>query len=503
MNQYILSIDAGTTGVTVVLYDCQAQVVRHEYGEFTQHYPQPGWVEHDADEIWQVTLRLIRQISEDISHDQIAGIGITNQRETTVLWDRKTGEPAARAIVWQCRRSQEQCERLRHAGHTDLLERKTGLVPDAYFSGTKIQWLLENDKSLASRAGAGKLAFGTIDSWLVWKLSGGALHITDFTNASRTLLFNIEEKKWDEELLHLMSVPESLLPEVRKSSGMYGDTDTDILGGPIPICGIAGDQQAALFGQGGGTVNAAKNTYGTGCFFLVNTGEQRVHSRNGLLTTLATDTRGNPVYALEGSVFIAGAVVQWLRDELQIIESASESEALAASVLDTGGVYLVPAFAGLGAPYWDMAARGGMVGITRGTSKAHITRAALESIAYQTRDLIEAVQQDLGIQLKELRVDGGATANNFLMQFQADILGIPVDRPANIETTALGAGFLAGLGCGLWSGWDEMADNRKTERRFEPDMVGDRRNKLYTGWKDAVGRMMTRVHADGGKDGRR
>ena len=489
MSQYILSIDAGTTGVTVVLYDRQAQVVRHVYGEFTQHYPQPGWVEHDADEIWQVTLRLIRSACEDISHDQIAGIGITNQRETAVLWDRKTGEPAAKAIVWQCRRSQEQCERLRNAGHTDLLDRKTGLVPDAYFSGTKIQWLIENNETVASRALAGELTFGTIDSWLAWKLSSGALHITDFTNASRTLLFNIEEKKWDDKLLELMSVPESLLPEVRKSSEVYGETDPEILGGPIPICGIAGDQQAALFGQGGGTANAAKNTYGTGCFFLVNTGEQRVHSKNGLLTTLATDTGGNPVYALEGSVFIAGAVVQWLRDELQILNNAPESEDLAASVPDTGGVYLVPAFAGLGAPYWDMAARGGMVGITRGTNKAHITRAALESIAYQTRDLIEAAQQDLGIQLEELRVDGGATANDFLMQFQADILGIPVDRPANIETTALGAGFLAGLGCGFWSGWDEIADNRKTERRFEPAMADDLREELFTGWKDAVRRM--------------
>ncbi|MDP6358358.1 MAG: glycerol kinase GlpK [Planctomycetota bacterium] len=489
MSKYILSIDAGTTGVTVVLYDRQAQVVRHEYGEFRQHYPQPGWVEHDASEIWKVTLRLIRQASENIANDQIAGIGITNQRETTVLWDRNTGEPAANAIVWQCRRSQDQCERLRNAGHTELLARKSGLVPDAYFSGTKIQWLIENNENIASRARAGELAFGTIDSWLIWNLSGGALHVTDFTNASRTLLFNIEEKTWDDELLALMSVPDSLLPEVRKSSEVYGETEAGIFGGPVPICGIAGDQQAALFGQGGGTLNAAKNTYGTGCFFLVNTGGQRVHSRNGLVTTLATDTEGNPVYALEGSVFIAGAVVQWLRDELKIIKSAPESEDLAASVPDTGGVYLVPAFAGLGAPYWDMAARGGMVGITRGTGRAHITRAALESIAYQTRDLVDAVQQDLGIQLEELRVDGGATANNFLMQFQADILGIPVDRPANIETTALGAGFLAGLGCGFWSAWDEIADNRKTERRFEPAMHDDRRDELFKGWKDAVARM--------------
>lgn len=489
----ILAIDAGTTGINVVLFNRRAEVVAQADADFTQHYPQPGWVEHDADEIWAVTLRLMRQVCSGIESSQIAGIGITNQRETTVLWERRTGMPVARAIVWQCRRSQPQCERLREKGCEALVSEKTGLVADAYFSGTKIQWLLENNPETRRKAEAGDLAFGTIDTWLVWKLTGGRLHLTDYTNASRTLLFNIEEKQWDNELLELLGVPKALLPDVRPSSEIVGETDPGLLGSPIPISGIAGDQQSALVGQGGVESASAKNTYGTGCFFLMNTGNRRVRSRCGLLSTLASDRAGRPVYALEGSVFIAGAAVQWLRDELGLIRHAADSEALASSVSDSGGVYLVPAFSGLGAPYWDMAARGGLLGITRGTGRAHVVRAALEGIAYQTRDLIAAAEKDLGVALKELRVDGGASANNFLMQFQADILGIPVDRPRNIETTALGAGFLAGLGCGFWSSWDEVATHRQTERRFFPQMPEEKRERFYEGWKKAVNRVRTRA----------
>ena len=487
--QYILAIDAGTTGIKVVLYDRSTRVVRQVADDFTQHYPQPGWVEHDADEIWGVTRRLIAEAIDGLSPDRIAGIGITNQRETAVLWERSTGRPVAKAIVWQCRRSQPQCERLKEEGHAELLNEKTGLVPDAYFSGTKVQWLFESQPELRRRAEAGEVAFGTVDSWLVWNLSGGRLHVTDFTNASRTLLYNIESKDWDDELLRLMGVPKCVLPDVRASAEVYGETEPDILGTPVPICGMAGDQQAALFGQGGVGELSAKNTYGTGCFLLVNTGLQRAHSQNGLLTTLACDAGGEAVYALEGSVFIGGAVVQWLRDELRILGSAAESEVLATSVPDSAGVYLVPAFAGLGAPYWDMSARGGLFGLTRGTGRAHFARAALESIAYQTRDLIEAMGQDLGLGLKELRVDGGATANDFLMQFQADLLGTPVIRPENIETTSLGAGLLAGLGCGFWKGWEEVATSQVVGRRFEPSMPEGKREELYGGWKEAVGRV--------------
>ncbi|MBI2193139.1 MAG: glycerol kinase GlpK [Planctomycetes bacterium] len=485
----ILAIDAGTTGINVALYDHEAKVVSQADSDFTQHYPRPGWVEHDPEEIWTVTLRLVQEIGSGVPPGRLAGLGITNQRETAVLWDRRSGRPVSNAIVWQCRRSQPQCERLRQAGHASRLVDKTGLVPDAYFSATKIQWMLENLPGVRARAEAGELAFGTIDTWLVWKLTGGRLHVTDPTNASRTLLFNIEEKRWDDELLRLMEIPRALLPEVRPSAGIFGEADAAILGKPVPISGIAGDQQAALVGQGGVLPGSAKNTYGTGCFFLINTGTKRVRSRSGLLSTLACDRIGSAVLALEGSVFIAGAAVQWLRDQMGFIRQSAETESLAASVPDTGGVYLVPAFVGLGAPYWDMEARGGLLGITRGTNRAHVVRAALESIAYQTRDLVEAAERDLGYRIEELRVDGGAAANDFLMQFQADLLGIPVDRPANLETTALGAGFLAGLGCGFWTRWEEVARHRRTERRFLPRMSADQREGLYRGWKNAVSRV--------------
>lgn len=492
-DELILAIDAGTTGIHVALYDRNARIVAGAYQDFTQLYPRPGWVEHDPEEIWKVTLRLLRKVC--FGQGRIRCIGITNQRETTVVWDRKTGKPAANAIVWQCRRSQPQCERLKTGGCEQLVREKTGLVIDAYFSGTKVQWLLENVPDLRSQAENGELAFGTIDSWLAWNLTRGRLHVTDYTNASRTLLFNIEEKRWDSSLLDLMQVPPSMLPDVLPSAYMYGEIDEDVFGQEAMLAALAGDQQAALVGQGGVDQGDAKNTYGTGCFFLVNTGKNRIKSNFGLLTTLACDRDGKPVFALEGSVFIAGAAIQWLRDELGLIENSAESEDLALQVEDTGGVYLVPAFAGLGAPYWDMQARGALLGITRGTNKRHVVRAALESIAYQCADLIAAAERDTGIELVELRVDGGATANNFLMQFQADILGVPVNRPRDIETTALGAAFLAGLATGFWQSWDELASNREIDRVFYPKMKDEQRRKLLSGWREAVARVSTQGRA--------
>ncbi|MEZ6187048.1 MAG: glycerol kinase GlpK [Planctomycetota bacterium] len=480
----IVAIDAGTTGVTVLGFDAQARVIHKGYREFKQHYPQPGWVEHDADEIWQVTEALLREALEAFG-ERVAAIGITNQRETTVVWDKETRRPYHHAIVWQCRRTAARCDALR--AHADTIRQKTGLVLDAYFSGTKLEWILQNVPAAKQGAAAGRARFGTIDTWLVERLTKGQAHVTDPTNASRTLLYDIHAKRWDPELLALLGIPASVLPEVKPSAGLFGHTVG--FGREIPITGIAGDQQAALFGQGCVEPGSAKNTYGTGCFALLNAGQERVESQNGLLTTIACDRRGAPVYCLEGSVFIGGAVIQWLRDELQLLPSAADSSTLAAP--DNGGVYLVPAFVGLGAPYWDQDARGLITGLTRGTNRGHLIRAALESIAYQSRDLIDALAADLGQPLSELRVDGGASTNDLLMQFQADVLGIPVARPRNVETTAQGAAFLAGLGCGLWKDFAEVEEVLAIDRTYAPALPPQAREQLYAGWKRAVGQART------------
>jgi glycerol kinase len=463
------------------------------YAEFTQFFPRPGWVEHDADEIWTVTRRVITKAlrAARVPADAISAVGITNQRETTLVWDRQTGKPLHRAIVWQDRRTADRCSALRDAGKADTIRDRTGLVVDAYFSATKLEWLLTNVRGARDRADAGRLAFGTIDAWLVWKLSGGEVHATDFTNASRTLLFNIHERRWDPELLAVFGVPESVLPRVQESAGIFAHTAPGVLGkGRVPISGIAGDQQAALFGQLCVRPGMVKNTYGTGCFVLMLTGEQPVASGHGLVTTLACGEDGRPQYALEGSVFVAGAAIQWLRDGLGLIKQARDSEKLATRVKSTDGVYLVPAFVGLGAPYWDPHARGAVLGLTRGTTSAHLARAALESIAYQSRDVIDAMNADAAGVLRELRVDGGAAANDFLMQFQADQLGVTVDRPKNVETTALGAAYLAGFGVGLWTTRD-LSRMRVTDRIFKPKMKAAEREALHAGWRAAVGRVLT------------
>jgi len=490
MADYVLAIDAGTTGVTVFLFDREARVVGKAYSEFEQHYPRPGWVEHDAEEIWSVTRGVIRECLRGRSPSDVAAIGITNQRETTVLWDAESGKPYHRAIVWQCRRTAERCDALRAAGHADTFRAKTGLVVDAYFSGTKAEWLLQNVPAAAAGAEAGRCRFGTIDTWLVDRLTAGKVHVTDPTNASRTLLYDIHARDWDDELCGLLGVPRGILPDVKPSAGELARTDPEVFGAEVPICGIAGDQQAALFGQGCVRPGQAKNTYGTGCFALLNCGDEPVASSHGLLTTLACDAEGRAVYCLEGAVFIAGAVVQWLRDELGLIETAAESEEQARSVPDNAGVYLVPAFVGLGAPYWDQAARGTISGLTRGAKAAHIVRAGLESIAYQSRDLIDALRGDAHThaELDELRVDGGAVQNDFLCQFQADVLGIPVVRPKNAETTAQGAAFLAGLGSGFWKGFDEVEARLEVDRTFAPAMAAPEREALYDGWRAAVAR---------------
>lgn len=495
MKDHILAIDQGTTGSTVLVLDREGSVRGRGYSEFTQHYPKPGWVEHDAEEIWRVTLKVIGQALADakIKPADLAAIGITNQRETTVIWDRKTGEPIHRAIVWQCRRTAEFCDELKARGLADAVREKTGLVIDAYFSGTKIKWLLDHVPASRERARRGELCFGTIDSWLIFKLTGGASHATDFTNASRTMIFNLDRRDWDDELLAILDVPREMLPAAKPSAGHYGETDCDLLGRGVPITGVAGDQQAALFGQGCFEPGMIKNTYGTGCFCLIYTGG-RARSRSGLVTTIACAPDGGPGFALEGSIFIAGAAIQWLRDGLKIIASADETEALATSVPDAAGVHLVPAFVGLGAPYWDAHARGAILGLTRGATRAHIVRAALEAIAFQTRDMVDAMRADLealgpGFALRELRVDGGACKNNFLMQFQADILGLAVDRPAMIESTSLGAAYLAGLGTRLWPDAPTLARLRKTERKFTPAMDPAAREALYQGWQKAVARV--------------
>ena len=490
MSEAVLALDQGTTGCTARVLARDGAVIGQAYSEFTQHYPRPGWVEHDAEEIWRVSCRVMREAWESSGSRPLAALGLTNQRETTVIWDRSSGQPLQRAIVWQSRQTSELCAALRAAGHEALVRERTGLVLDPYFSGSKVRWLLDRHPDARRRAEAGELAFGTIDTWLLWKLTGGRVHATDPTNASRTLLYDIRRRQWDDDLLAVFDVPRALLPEVRPSAGRFGETAVpDVLPAGVPIAGIAGDQQAALFGQGCWEPGQAKNTYGTGCFAVLNLGHEFSLSRHGLITTLACDARGGPVFALEGSVFVAGAAVQWLRDELGLIARADETEALAQSVPDTAGVYVVPAFAGLGAPHWDSEARGAVVGLTRGANRRHLVRATLESLAYQSHEVVTAMLADSGLALRELRVDGGAAANDFLMQFQADLLGVPVDRPQSIETTVTGAGWLAGLGSGFWSGADELRSLRRRERLFAPAMSPERRAALLRGWSAAVDRV--------------
>lgn len=489
MDQYILALDQGTTSSRAILFNKKGEIIHSAQKEFTQYFPKPGWVEHSANEIWGSILSVIASVLSEsgIKAHQIAGIGITNQRETTVIWDKETGDPIYNAIVWQSRQTSGICDDLREKGYNQLFREKTGLLIDAYFSGTKVKWILDNVKDAREKANAGKLLFGTIDTWLIWKLSGGRAHVTDYSNASRTLMFNIFELKWDEELLDILGVPITMLPEVRPSSEVYANTvDYHFFGKEIPISGVAGDQQAALFGQACFEKGMAKNTYGTGCFMLMNTGEKAVQSEHGLLTTIAWGLNGKVQYALEGSIFVAGSAIQWLRDGLRILKDAKDSENYAAKVQSTAGVYVVPAFVGLGTPYWDSDVRGAVFGLTRGTSKEHFVRATLESLAYQTKDVLSAMEADSGIKLKTLRVDGGAVKNNFLMSFQSDLLNVPVERPNINETTALGAAYLAGLSVGFWKDQAEIANQWAIERQFKPTMTDETRNKLYEGWKKAV-----------------
>ncbi|MGB9780187.1 glycerol kinase GlpK [Caldanaerobacter sp.] len=492
MAKYVMALDQGTTSSRAIIFDHSGKMVASLNKEFRQIYPKPGWVEHDPMEIWESQIEVAKGVIEKagIKPEDIVAIGITNQRETTVVWDKNTGKPIYNAIVWQCRRTAPICDDLKNKGFDTKIREKTGLVVDAYFSGTKVKWILDNVEGAREKAEKGELLFGNIDTWLIWNLTKGKVHVTDYSNASRTMLFNIHDLKWDKEILEELNIPENMLPEVKPSSHVYGYTDKSLFGVEIPIAGDAGDQQAALFGQVCFKPGMAKNTYGTGCFMLMNTGEKAVPSKTGLLTTIAWGIDGKVEYALEGSIFITGAAIQWLRDELRIIDSAPQSEEYALKVEDTNGVYVVPAFVGLGAPYWDMYARGVIVGLTRGAKREHIIRATLESIAYQTRDVLEAMQEDSGIKLQALKVDGGASANNFLMQFQADILGVPVDRPQVIETTALGAAYLAGLAVGFWNSKEEIEKNWNIDRRFEPKMEEEKREKLYKGWKKAVERAM-------------
>src|ERR1051325_750808 len=488
---YILALDQGTTSSRAILFDQTGKPVAASQQEFEQLYPQPGWVEHRPSDIWYSQLNAAQRVlaESNVKADQIAAIGITNQRETTILWNRETGEPIYNAIVWQCRRTAEMCDRLRRDGLAPTFQDRTGLVLDAYFSGTKVKWLLDHVDGARSLAEKGRLAFGTVDSWLIWKLTGGRVHATDPSNASRTLLYNIKTGEWDDELLAALNVPRGILPHVAPSSAIIGETDAELFGRSIPIAGNAGDQQAALFGQVCTKPGMSKNTYGTGCFMLLNTRQTPVKSKNNLLTTVAWQIGEGPLeYALEGSVFIAGAAVQWLRDGLRIIDSAAETESLATSVADNAGGYLVPAFVGLGAPHWDAYARGMIAGITRGTTREHIVRAAIESICYQSYDVLACMRDDAGIELSELRVDGGAVSNNFLMQFQADILGIPVVRPQNAETTAAGAAYLAGLAVGYWASVEELSEMWQRQRVFEPQMQAAEREALLTNWHRAVDR---------------
>jgi len=488
--RYVLALDQGTTSSRAILFDSRGNVVGMVNQEFPQIYPRPGWVEHDPYDILEsqvsVAKKLLRTVN--VEPNQIAAIGITNQRETTIVWDKKTGKPVYNAIVWQCRRTASMCDELKAQGLADLIKRKTGLVIDAYFSATKLEWILQNVPGVLEKAKKGEIAFGTVDSWLIWNLTGGKVHATDVSNASRTMLFNVSDLRWDEELLDMFNVPRSALPQVFPSSHIYGVTDKDIFGVEIPIAADIGDQQAALFGQMCVRAGMVKNTYGTGCFILMNIGDKPIFSRSGLLTTVAWKLKDEVCYALEGSVFIAGAAIQWLRDELRMVESAQETEQIALSVPNSAGVYVVPAFVGLGAPYWDMYARGAIFGLTRGSKKEHIVRAVLESIAYQTRDVVEVMCEECQTELKTLRVDGGASKNNFLMQFQADILNVPVERPKVNETTALGAAYLAGLAVGYWESMEQIESQWQLDRKFVPNMDEKEREELYKGWRKAVER---------------
>ena len=488
MSKYIMSLDLGTTSCRSILFDKNGQICSVAQKEFTQYFPEPGWVEHDAEEIWATQKGLMFEALEKLGVEMsdVAGIGITNQRETTVVWDKHTGRPVCKAIVWQCRRTAEYCDELKAQGLADMFREKTGLVLDAYFSGTKLKWILDNVPNARERAEAGELLFGTIDTWIIWKLTHGKVHVTDYSNASRTMLFNIHTLEWDEEILKILDIPRQMLPEVKASSCLYGHTEARIFGEEVPIAGAAGDQQCALFGQTCFAPGEAKNTYGTGGFMLMNTGEKPVASKNGLVTTIAWGVDGKVEYALEGSIFVAGAAIQWLRDQLGLIRDSAESEVLAKAVPDTNGCYMVPAFVGLGAPHWDQYARGAIVGLTRGTNRNHIVRATLESLAYQVTDVLKAMEEDSGIKLGTLAVDGGACANDFLMQFQADIINTVVARPKTIETTAMGAAYLAGLAVGYWQSKEEIKANHVIAKEFAPDMEEAHRKKLLDGWKKAV-----------------
>lgn len=492
--QYVLSIDQGTTSSRAILFDKNGQIRYIAQKEFTQLFPKPGWVEHDASEIWLSVQSVISAIFSETGIDpqQIAAIGITNQRETAVVWDRHTGRPIYHAIVWQSRQTAEICQQLKQEGHEDMIQAKTGLIIDAYFSATKVKWILDHVDGARQKAEDGDLLFGTIDTWLIWKLTNGKVHVTDYSNASRTMMFNIHQLCWDEDILALLDIPASMLPEVRSSSEVYGHTcDSLFFGQSIPIAGVAGDQQAALFGQACFTEGMTKNTYGTGCFMLMHTGEKAISSKNRLLTTIAWGINGKVEYALEGSVFVAGSAIQWLRDGLRMLKKAADSEAYARKVASTKGVYLVPAFVGLGTPYWDSEVRGAVFGLTHGTQKEHLIRATLESIAYQSKDLLTAMEEDSGLTLPALRVDGGASSNDFLMQFQSDLLGVPVERPSIYETTALGVAYLAGLATGYWSSKAEIIQQRTVNMRFTPMMTEEERNERYAGWKKAVQAAMT------------
>lgn len=488
MGKYIMALDQGTTSSRCILFDKKGNMCSVAQKEYKQYYPKPGWVEHDPKEIWSSQISVATEAMSKIGVDaeDIHAIGITNQRETTIVWDKKTGEPVYPAIVWQCRRTADMIEKMEKDGMSELVRKKTGLIPDAYFSGTKLKWILDHVEGARERAQNGELLFGTVDTWLIWKLTKGKVHATDYSNASRTMMYNINELCWDQEILNRLDIPACMLPEVRPSSGLYGKTDTSFLGGEIPIAGVAGDQQAALFGQTCFSQGEAKNTYGTGCFLLMNTGEKPVYSTNGLVTTIAWGIDKKVYYALEGSIFIGGASVQWLRDELRLIDSAEDSEYMARKVPDTSGCYVVPAFTGLGAPYWNQYARGTIVGLTRGVNKYHIIRATLEAIAYQVSDVLQAMEADSGITLSALKVDGGASANNFLMQTQADVIQTPVNRPVCLETTALGAAYLAGLAVGYWKDFEDIRQNAGVGGRFTPEISKEECEQKLAGWKRAV-----------------
>jgi glycerol kinase len=492
MAKYLMALDQGTTSSRCILFDKQGTVIQVAQSEFTQIFPQPGWVEHDPLEIWSSQIGVVSEVKarSGINASDIAAIGITNQRETTIVWEKATGKPVYNAIVWQCRRTAEYCDSLKKKGFDKQIKEKTGLVVDAYFSGTKVRWILENVPGAREKAEKGELLFGTVDTWLIWKLTNGKVHVTDYSNASRTLLYNIHKLQWDDEILKELNIPKSMLPEVKPSSFIYGKTASDYLGGEVPIAGVAGDQQAALFGQCCFKPGMVKNTYGTGCFILMNTGEKAVASKNGLLTTIAWGEGGKVEYALEGSVFIAGAAIQWLRDGLRMLDNAAFSEAYATKVADSAGVYVVPAFVGLGAPYWDQYARGAILGLTRGVTKEHLIRATLESLAYQSADVITAMEADAGVKIEKIGVDGGASANNFLMQFQADIIGADVIRPKVVESTALGAVYLAGLAVGFYANRDDIVKNVAVDRAFKSSIDAGKRTKLVTGWKEAVKRAL-------------